>query len=111
MDTEKLVVELKSVTKLESALEVIKALGYGQVQDYKVLRFVLSKTWPFSEDKDTYQMSSLDCVLVVMRHILAQSSGIGNPDLTQELDTDPLLHLCLRDFSARTPEKLADMST
>jgi len=96
------------VTNLETASEAIQAMGYPK--DPEILSFVLSRTWPFPDGQDPYDMSGLDCLLVVMRHILAQSSEI-NSDLSEKLQQDPLVDLCRRDFSGETPEKLANMQT
>jgi hypothetical protein len=94
------------VTNLETASEAIQAMGYPK--DPEILSFVLSRTWPFPDGQDPYDMSGLDCLMVVMRHILAQSSEI-NSDLSEKLQQDPLVDLCRRDFSGETPEKLANM--
>lgn len=98
--------EMGCVTDLETVWEAVQALGYPD--DSEVLSFVLSKTWPFPDGQDQDDMSGVDCALVVLRHVLAQSPVIDS-EISQRLSADAVFDLCTRDFSGETPEKLAKM--
>ncbi|KAK7719997.1 hypothetical protein SLS64_002178 [Diaporthe eres] len=90
---------------LGSAAAAVKRLGHGEA----ALRWVLSRYWPGSDGSDSEDMSALDCMVIVTRHICAHSCFLGTSEFEDYVVNggDVVLQLAMSDLTMDTPEMLS----
>lgn len=90
---------------LGSATAAVKRLGHGE----DALRWVLSRYWPASDGSDSQDMSAMDCMVIIIRHICAHSDFLGSSEFEEYVvdGQDAVLRLAMSDLTADTPEMLS----
>lgn len=90
---------------LGSAAAAVKRLGHNE----DALRWVLSRYWPASDGSDSSDMSALDCMVVIIRHICAHSDFLGTREFEDYVidSEDAVLRLAMSDLTVDTPQLLS----
>lgn len=93
---------MEKSTKLEDVREYVKRKGHVE----GALHLLLKHCWPFSDSKEGKNMSAMDCLIVVFRHIYGHIYPRDALDGT--VTSNELLTFALSNFGAETPEELKE---
>lgn len=85
--------------KLEDVRDYIRRKGHGD----RELCLILEQFWPGSDENDKENMSAMDCLVVVFRHIYSHVVPRGVMDTF--VAPNELLTFALSNFGAEMPEK------
>ncbi|ROV91075.1 hypothetical protein VMCG_09612 [Cytospora schulzeri] len=91
---------MDNTTRLEDVRDYVRRKGY----ENPGLCLLLERFWPSSDGKDMSNMSAMDCLLVVVRHIYC--NVVPRDTMDGFLAANELLTFALSNFGSDTPEEL-----